>query len=201
MKTLYRSPFRRVKSGVAPSSRQARPSGVGRVGVSCEPLKPADRPDYYAAPAPEGRSRESTIVLDPNGFFFHEGERVEPGRIASALHTWISRHPDNGRFILDNGYDWTYFTVLDSPYVVTSVDVAGDDAYVTLSDGTAEPLYPARLSVDPAGLLRMSVKASARGGPFNAKFSRFAQNQVAPLLMERPDGLYIVSRLGEARVG
>ena len=34
----------------------------------------------------------------------------EPG-LARALASWIARHPDDGRFILTNGYDWTYFTV------------------------------------------------------------------------------------------
>ena len=69
-------------------------------------------------PAPEGRSRESTIRLDADGRFFHEGERVEHPGLEAAMHTWIARHPDDGRYILTNGYDWTYFTVDDVPFFV-----------------------------------------------------------------------------------
>ena len=38
-----------------------------------------------------------------------------PG-LAAGLHRWIGRHPDDGRYVLKNGYDWSYFTVDDAPY-------------------------------------------------------------------------------------
>ena len=41
--------------------------------------------------------------------------------MATAFASWITTHPDDGRFILTNGYDWTYFTVKDAPFFVKRV--------------------------------------------------------------------------------
>ena len=49
---------------------------------------------------------------------------VEHPGLAAAMHTWVTRHPDDGRYILSNGYDWTYFTVDDAPSKVTVRPVA-----------------------------------------------------------------------------
>src|SRR5580704_9868593 len=84
-------------------------------------VKPGDHPDFFRFPAPEGRSRESSIRLDANGHFWHDGAPVEHLGLADALHGWISRHPDDGRYILTNGYDWTYFSVDDAPYFVRAL--------------------------------------------------------------------------------
>ncbi len=155
-------------------------------------VKPGEHPEFFRFPAPEGRSRESTIVLKADGHFEHEGARVEHRKLEQAMHTWVSRHPDNGRYILTNGYDWTYFTVEDAPFFVRHLlpadDVAiTDDTPVTLvlSDGTEEQLAPARVTVGADGALYASVKAAAPGGPFEAKFTRHAQTSLARFL--RPD--------------
>ena len=84
-------------------------------------VRPSEHPEFFRLPAPEGRSRESTIRLDAEGHFFHDGAPVEHAKLADAMHTWIARHPDDGRYILSNGYDWSYFTVEDAPFVVRSV--------------------------------------------------------------------------------
>ena len=143
-------------------------------------MKPGDHPEFYRWPAPEGRSRESSIVLDKQGRFLHDGERVEHAGLAAGFHRWISRHPDDGRYILDNGYDWTYFTVEDTPYFVTSLRIDGDAATLTLSDGSEEALDPRTLALDAGGVLRVAVK----DGSFSARFSRAAQLAIAPLLVE-----------------
>ena len=65
--------------------------------------KPGDHPEFFRFPAPEGRSRESTIRLDGEGRFFHDDEPVAHPKLAAALHTWIARHPDDGRYILTAG--------------------------------------------------------------------------------------------------
>lgn len=151
-------------------------------------MKPGDHPEFFRFPAPEGRSRESTIRLDGEGRFFHDGELVEHPKLAAALHTWISRHPDDGRYILTNGYDWTYFTVEDVPFFVRSVSVAPDGASVTLtlSDGSSEPWAPEATRVGKGGgregALYTQVKRAAQGGPFDAKFTRHAQLGLAPLV-------------------
>jgi hypothetical protein len=146
-------------------------------------MKPADHPDFFRFPAPEGRSRESTIVLDAQGRFWHDGAPVEHGPLAAALHRWIARHPDDGRFILTNGYDWTYFTVEDAPFFVRSLGVERDRVMLLLSDGSEEPWDPRSSRVGQDGAVYARVKASANG-PYEAKFTPHAQSSLAPLLLE-----------------
>ncbi|HWL87267.1 MAG TPA: hypothetical protein VNO21_15785 [Polyangiaceae bacterium] len=148
-------------------------------------MKPGDHPEFFRFPAPEGRSRESTIVLDAEGQFWHQGERVEHGKLAAAMHTWISRHPDNGRYILENGYDWTYFTVEGAPYFITSLAFAGDGILLVLSDGTEEPWDPRTTRIGERDALYAKVKKDARGGPFEARFSRHAQMALAEVLVDQ----------------
>src|SRR5205085_5202357 len=90
-------------------------------GLTSLRMKPGDHPDFYRFAPPPGTSRESTIRLDADGKFWHDGQRVDHPALERALHGWIARHPDDGRFILTNGYDWTYFQVDDAPYTVRSV--------------------------------------------------------------------------------
>jgi hypothetical protein len=151
-------------------------------------MRPGDHPEFFRAPPPEGRSRESTIRLDARGAFWHEGARVEHGGLAAALHRWIARHPDDGRYILTNGYDWTYFTVDDVPYFVQSVRLDAGGAEVTLSDGSSERLRPETLRVGSDDVLRVQVKFGVGGGPFDAKFARHAQTALEPALVETSDG-------------
>jgi len=152
-------------------------------------VKPGDHPEFFRFPAPEGRSRESTIRLDAEGRFWHEGNLVEHPKLAQAMHGWISRHPDDHRFILTNGYDWTYFTVDDAPYFVRSVRIDDGGVRLVLSDASEEVWDPAasRVGVDDA--LYAPVKATDAKGPFEAKFTRFAQSQLAPALEETGGGM------------
>jgi hypothetical protein len=147
-------------------------------------VKPGDHPEFFHFPAPEGASRESTIVLDAEGRFFHQGVLVEHPGLAAAMHTWIRRHPDDGRYILSNGYDWTYFTVEDAPFQVRHVEASGDSIWLDLDDATRQEWDPARSFVGQGGALYARVKDSREGGPFEAKFSRHAQASLTPLLVE-----------------
>lgn len=159
-------------------------------------MKPADHPEFFRFPAPEGRSRESTLRLDAEGRFLHDDVPVEHPKLAAALHTWIARHPDDGRFILTNGYDWTYFTVEDVPFFVRSIRKEGDDAIVVLSDGTEEPLDPATVRLGPRNDVYLKVKRSA----FDAKLTRFAQTQLAPFLAEDGGEVVLTTRRGCVRL-
>ena len=161
-------------------------------------MKPGDHPEFFRFPAPEGRSRESTIRLDGEGRFFHDGALVEHPKLAQALHTWIARHPDDGRYILTNGYDWTYFTVDDVPFFVRAVRAEGGDAILVLSDGTEEPLDPSTLRGGARGELYLKVK----GGAFDAKMTRFALTQLAPFLEPATDPSEVVlsTTKGSARL-
>jgi len=151
-------------------------------------MRPGEHPEFFRAKPPEGRSRESTIRLDASGCFWHDGARVEHRGLAAALHTWIGRHPDDGRYILNNGYDWTYFAVDDAPYTVRTVRLEAERIVLVLSDGSDEELRAPTLRVAADGALHADVKAGAAGGPFDAKFSRHAQTALGPALVETEDG-------------
>jgi hypothetical protein len=104
---------------------------------------------------------------------------------------WIARHPDDGRLILNNGYDWCYFRVEGTPFFVIALSL-GDLPMLRLSDGSAEPLAPQSLRVDAEGVLTCSVK----GGAFAARFDRHAQLAIEPLIR---DGEPPVLELGGSR--
>lgn len=146
--------------------------------------KPGDHPEFFRFAPPAGASRESSIRLDRDGRFWHDGELVEHQALSRSLHHWISRHPDNQRFILTNGYDWTYFTVEDAPYIVTRLSITPDMIMLHLSDDTEEALRPDRLRIGEAHAIYTTVK----DGTFDAKFSRFAQTSLAPALVENESG-------------
>lgn len=197
MKGLYRPGRPGVKEGLhghlAPLAGRTR-------DLTFDPVKPGDHPEFFRFPAPEGRSRESTIRLDAEGRFFHDQALVEHPKLADALHTWIARHPDDGRYILTNGYDWTYFTVDDVPYFVRSLRAEDGEAMLVLSDGTVEPLDPATARTGDGGALYLQVKKDAKGGPFDAKLTRFAQTQLAPFLREEDGGLVLSTKRGSVRL-
>ncbi len=155
-------------------------------------MKPSDHPDFYRLPAPEGRSRESTLRLDPLGRFWHEGHLVVHPGLAAGLHRWIRRHPDDGRFILSNGYDWTYFTVDDAPFFVRAVRAERERVVLVLSDATEESFDPAAARIGPDDALYARVKIAAPGGPYEAKFTPHAQTSLEPMLVHGdPPGIRI----------
>ena len=144
-------------------------------------MKPGDHPDFYRLAPPPGASRESTITLDRQGRFWHDGDRVDHPALEQALRTWISLHPDDGRLILTNGYDWCYFRCEDAPFFVDALRVEPDGAVtLRLFDGTEEALDPATLSLNADGIAYARVK----DGRYDARFSRHAQTQLAPILVD-----------------
>ncbi len=147
-------------------------------------MKPGDHPEFFRLPPPPGRSRESTIRLDAQGRFWHDDEPVTHPGMAKAFASWIDLHPDDGRFILQNGYDWSYFSVEDVPFFVTGVAVRDDGAVLTLSDGSEEPLDPETVAVGAGEAVYLRVK----GGRFEARLTPAAQTALAPLLVADEDG-------------
>lgn len=148
------------------------------------PAKPGDHPDFFRLPPPPGASRESSIVLDEQGRFWHDGARVEHPGMARAFAGWIRRHPDDGRFILSNGFDWTYFTVRDVPFFVRQVRAVDGVPIAELSDGSEEPLEASTLEANAAGAVYCRVKS----GEFAAKFTPGAQTALGPWLAEAASG-------------
>jgi hypothetical protein len=163
-------------------------------------VKPGDHPEFFRFPAPEGRSRESTLRLDAGGRFWHDGVQVEHAGLSAAFHSWISRHPDDGRYILTNGYDWTYFTVDDAPYFVRSVRIEADRVVLLLSDATEESWDPTTTRVGADAALYARVKSAARGGPYEAKFTSHAQASLAPVLVEDDAAGVAAVRIGGSTV-
>lgn len=147
-------------------------------------MKPGDHPEFFRFPAPPGRSRESSIRLDAEGRFWHDGERVAHPGMARAFASWIELHPDDGRFILTNGYDWTYFSVDDVPFFVQGVRITAGRPTALLSDGSEEPLDPTTLRIGARDALYVRVKQ----GRFEARFMPEAQTALAPLLVEDAAG-------------
>src|SRR5262245_66042429 len=124
-------------------------------------MKPGDHPEFFRFAPPPGTSRESTLFLDREGRFFHDGQRVVHPALEKALRSWISIHPDNDRPILTNGYDWCYFRPEDAPFLVDAVVVNEDgSATLKLFDGSEEDLDPETLSLGNDGV----VYARVRGG-------------------------------------
>lgn len=147
-------------------------------------MLPIDHPDFFDRPPPPGRSRESAIVLDSEGRFWDHGELVTHRGMMDAFASWIRRHPRDGRYVLCNGYDWTYFRVEDAPYFVRAVGGTPEAPTLVLSDRSEEPLDPRRLSVGAGDALYAEVK----GGEYEARFTPSAQLALAPLLVEGARG-------------
>ncbi len=155
------------------------PTPVQAMGLGPNPTA-AELEEFFRAPPPPGRSRESRIVLDSEGRFSQDGEPFDHHKLAAAFHRWIARHPDDGRFILSNGLDWSYFTVEDAPYFVRQLAEREGELTLTLSDGTEEVMVPAKSRIGAHGALYTQVKK----GAFEAKFTRHAQTALAPYLVE-----------------
>ena len=143
-------------------------------------MKPGDHPEFFRLPPPEGRSRESSIVLTDDGRFFHDGAPVEHPGMQKAFASWLTRHPEDGRYILSNGYDWTYLTVEGAAYFVRGVQTGGERPVLTLLDGRELPLDAETLSCDVDGALWLRLPEGDQ-----ARFTASAQLELAPWLVER----------------
>lgn len=155
-------------------------------------VRPGDHPDFFRFPAPPGQSRESRIVLSRNGEFWSDGEKIKRPSMTLAFFRWIRRHPDDGRYILSNGYDWTYFTVEDVPFFVVNAKVSSTEILLTLSDGSEETLRLSTVRIGPGDALYCQVKR----GDFEARFQPHAQLALADALVEEPSGRLLL-RVGD----
>jgi hypothetical protein len=128
------------------------------------------------------RLRTSGIRIDRQGQFIHEGEVVRHEGMRRAFFRWLDRlPPPDGRYVLRlDAKRFAYLEVEDTPLVATSLRWQGDRALLGLSDGQEEPLDPATLTVDAAGVLRAWV----REGRLEARLATDA----ATVLAERITG-------------
>jgi uncharacterized protein len=156
-------------------------------------MPPELSPDYFTREPPPGFSRDSGLRLDNLGRFWHDNSLVTHERLNQALHRWIARHPENGRYILNNDYVWLYLDVDDVPYFVRGVSVEGAPC-LHLSDGTTEPFPNQGYFVGADDALYCPVK----NGEFTARFLPAAQNALGPLLELVGDDVHV--RVGQALV-
>ena len=156
-------------------------------------MLPQDHPDFFRLPPPPGQSRESTIRLDGEGRFWHAGELVRHPGMQAAFATWIRRHPDDGRYVLCNGYDWSYFGVDDVPYFVRRLSPVAGGLELGLSDGSSELLDPGSLRRGARDALYCRVK----GGQFEARFTPAAQTALFPYLVEGAQGEPLLELAGQ----
>ena len=135
------------------------------------------------------RLRRSGIRIDREGQFIHEGQPVLHEGLRQALFRWLDRQPDEDRYVLRlDARRFAYVDVDDTPLVVRALRIAGDQApaeiRLELSDGREEPLDPATLTIDEAGILRCWV----RGGRLEARLSTSAAAALAERITDSPAG-------------
>ncbi len=136
--------------------------------------------------APGGRRwhtrEDSGLRLDAEGRLWHDGERVENPRVALAFRQGIERDP-TGRYLIRFGWDWCVLEVEDAPYQALGVRPEGTQLILALDDGREVGVGGDALRSSAAGVLY--ARFAGRGGEVEARLSRAAQGQLAPLLDER----------------
>lgn len=159
-------------------------------------MKPGDHPDFFRLPPPAGRSRESSIVLSKDGRFFHDGAPVEHPGMHKAFASWLTRHPDDGRYILSNGYDWSYISVEGPAHFVRAVRAQNQRPELELLDGRTLALDPTAVTSDQEGRLWLRLPEGEQ-----ACFTAAAQLELAPWLVERAAaiGLQIAGQFSPIR--
>ena len=135
-------------------------------------------------PAIIERLRQSGIRVDREGEFQHEGAPVLHEGLRRALFRWLDRLPD-GRYILRLDADrFAYVDVDDTPLVARAARIDGETILLALSDGSEEPLDPATLTIDAAGILR----CRARGGALEARLATSAVAALGDRIAEGASG-------------
>ncbi len=139
---------------------------------------------------------KSGIRLDRDGAFWHDDERITHPAIVRAFRDGLERAPD-GRYLVRFGFDWAYITVEDAPYVVARVlGAPGGKLLARLEGGAEEPLDVTTLARGPEGVLYARVK-----GDHRARFSRQAQADLAPWLVEEGDRYLLELPRGRVAIG
>jgi hypothetical protein len=112
-----------------------------------------------------GATRETTIRVDPQGGFWHDGQPVTHPGLARAFAKWVDVDAESGRYILRNDINWAFITVDYAPLVARAAAVDGDGVLLSLSDGESERLDVATLRLEPGDVPYCDV----RGGKLPAK--------------------------------
>lgn len=133
------------------------------------------------------RLRRSGIRIDREGRFIHEGAEVTHEGFKRALYRWLDRlpPPDNRYILRLDEKRYAYVDVDDTPLVARAARVdPNGQIWLSLSDGSEEPLDRATLSAGPDGI----VRAKVRGGRLEARLSTSAMAAISDLLAEALSG-------------
>jgi len=115
-----------------------------------------------AAQILQGWSRETTLVRDAEGRWFHDGQPLEQRNLSRAFDRWVARAQD-GRYCLKNDINWAYITLHGAPYFVRAVRIEPEGgASVLLSNDDWEPLRGATLRFDRAGVPYCDVASNSK---------------------------------------
>ncbi len=159
-------------------------------------MKPT-RSDHLteAALALRGLSRETSLVLNPDGVFLLGSQPIAHPGVAEAFACWIERS-EEGRYVLRNDLHYVYVEVQGAPLHVSSLEVVeapeGPAIKLRLRGGERWPLRPETVRLGPAGFLYADV----RDGTWPARFLPRAMLELAPWIEESQAGP--VLRLGAA---
>lgn len=153
-------------------------------------MRPADFPDFFHRAPPPGQSRVSRIRLDAMGRFWDGEELVQHEGVRDALANWLKKHPEDGRYILENGYDWLYLEVEDTPYFVTAVRGVPPEMTLVLLGNQVEAAPAAGWRMRPDGSLTVLV----RDGADEARLLPSAQSELGPWLVEHEGGFALQIR-------
>jgi hypothetical protein len=127
----------------------------------------------------EALRKQSGLSIDLEGRFRHRGEPITHARTLEVLWSSLQQMAD-GRYLVRIARESGYVRLEDAPYGVRGVTFEPSGPLAHLSDGSAEPLAPATLAVDAAGVLHCRVK----GGTHRARFTRAAQVALGLALVE-----------------
>jgi uncharacterized protein len=135
----------------------------------------------------KGLTRESTIKRDALGRWFHDGQPIEHPNIIRAFNRWIRRVED-GRYCLQNEYDWVYIDIEGPPLFVRSLRIDESGKVVLfLSDARECVLDPATLRQGVDGALYCDV----RDKTLVARFDGLAMVQLDELIDEDDKGVFL----------
>jgi uncharacterized protein len=126
------------------------------------------------------------IHIDKEGRWFHRGAEIVNRGIVNLFYAHMEMEA-SGRYVIAWNGERCYVEVEDTPFVVRSVEEAGNDFRIHLSDETAEILSPETLTIGKDHVLYCRVK----NGRFPARFNRPAYYQLAEHVEASGESYYL----------
>ena len=139
----------------------------------------------------EGKLPPCLIQVNEQGELYHQGAPIIHPSVRDMI--FQSVHYEDGIYLLKVDGQVCQLEVSDTFYVVTALEVQGEEALLTLNDGEKETLDAGSLRVGAKDVLYCLVK---KGG-FPARFTRASYYELAEMV--EPDGDGFCLALGSKR--